>query len=268
MLKRIGLLLTLIIVALVVLGSWRPFQSTATSFPAAGVTTLQVNEGVTGLTVTTGDRVQVAQTIRSWLPGSMGRITRNNGTLILDGCGWFCQVQYEVTVPVGTDLSGRMAIGDVTAANVGAVHLVIATGDVQLSGPTGEVVVQTGTGQVQVTSPKSSTSVTTGTGRITITNASGPVTATTGTGQITITDAGGPVTATTGTGEVAATLSTPTSANIKTGTGAVTLRVPSGSYRVQVFTSSRQQIGIPIDSSSPHLLTVTTGTGSVTIESR
>ena len=53
-------------------------------------------------------------------------------TLLLHGCGSFCSVDYEVTVPVGTTVRGEVSSGDVVVEGTADVDVRASSGDVKL----------------------------------------------------------------------------------------------------------------------------------------
>lgn len=250
--------LTVIVVVVVVLLAWaalsqtfwRPFSPSSTSSPGT-VTTIDVRESVAGLTVTTGDRTEVRQIIRSWRPGASGEVNLNGGTLTLGGCGWWCRVQYEVSVPAGVELTGGLGSGDLTAVNVGRVTFSTGSGTIRLTSATGPITVETGSGNIEVTA------------------AADTVDASAGSGNVTVTDPGGMVTAETGSGNIELTLAEPSSATLDANSGNITAYVPAGPYRIAGSTGSGERdISVATDPASTYVLTLDTGSGNVRVQPR
>ena len=229
---------------------WRPFRPTSTTSPGA-VTAIDVRRGVDGLTVTPGDRTEVRQIVSSWIPGRSGDVTLSGTTLSLDGCGWWCRVRYEVSVPAGVQLTGRLDSGDLTAERVGSVTFATGSGSIRLTSVDGPISVETGSGDIRIV------------------GASDEVRASAGSGNVTVTDPGGTVKAETGSGNIDLTLAAPSSATLHTGSGNITARVPAGSYRIAGKTGSgNRDITVATDPASTYVLTLDTGSGNVRVQPR
>ena len=229
---------------------WRPFSPSSTTSPGA-VTAIEVRRGVDGLTVTTGERTEVRQFVSSWIPGRSGDVIVNGTTLTLGGCGWWCRVRYEVSVPAGVQLTGRLDSGDLTAENVGNVTFTTGSGSIRLASVDGPISVETGSGDIHII------------------GATDAVQASAGSGNITVTDPGGTVTAQTGSGNIDLTLAAPSTATLHTGSGNITARVPAGPYRIAGKTGSgNRDITVATDPASTYVLTLDTGSGNVRVQPR
>lgn len=256
MTKR-SITLTVVVVVVVLLAwagvsqtFWRPFGTSSTT-SHGDVTTIDVRRVVDGLTVTTGDRTEVRQIVTSWVPGASGDVTLSGTTLTLDGCGWWCRVRYEVSVPAGVQLTGRLDSGELTAQDVGNVTFT------------------TGSGSIRLTSVDGPTTVETGSGDIRIVGTADAVQASAGSGNVTVTDPGGTVTAETGSGNIDLTLAEPSSATLHAGSGNITARVPAGPYRIAGTTGSgTRDIAVATDPASTYVLTLDTGSGNVSVQPR
>ncbi|MFG2115058.1 DUF4097 domain-containing protein [Streptomyces sp. NPDC048718] len=156
-----------------------------------------------------------------------------NGVLILDDCGSFdCSVAYDVEVPAGIPVSGKVSNGTVSLTKVGAVR------------------------------------VKTGAGRIELTGVNGPVDVTTANGRITGSDVkGGRVQARTSNGSIDLTLAAPLDVEARTTNGSIALKVPGTGYRIAARTSNGdKRIGLPDDPAGLHRLTLKSSHGSISVE--
>lgn len=74
----------------------------------------------------------------------------DDGTLVLEGCGSRCGVEYEVTVPRTVDVTGESRSGNVDLTGVDEVELESRSGDVTLRDARGPVDVTTRSGDVTI----------------------------------------------------------------------------------------------------------------------
>lgn len=105
-----------------------------------------------------------------------------------------------------------------------------------------------------------------GTGKITIVRAAA-VDLRSDTGDLTISNTTGPVKLTTGTGDIEVGLAKPGGVTASAETGKVVVTVPDGAYQVRADaeTGSVDTNGVRHDASSPNVLDLKAGTGSVTV---
>ncbi|QDY81303.1 DUF4097 family beta strand repeat protein [Streptomyces qinzhouensis] len=122
-----------------------------------------------------------------------------NGVLVLGDCGKDCTAEYEVEVPDGIPVRGKVSGGTVKLSQVGSVRVTTGSGRVELNGVTGAVEVVTGKGRITGRNIK-----------------------------------GGPVRAQSSEGAVQLTARTPVSATVRTDGGRINVRVPKARYQVSV----------------------------------
>jgi len=123
------------------------------------------------------------------------------------------EADFTVEVPRGVSVRVASGSGEVTVTGV--------TGDVHAASGSGSVEVGSGAGQVRASS---------GSGSVTVDGALGSVQASTGSGPVRITTARGPVTASTGSGSIdvsMASLPGNDDMSFSTGSGTITLRLPA-----------------------------------------
>lgn len=79
-----------------------------------------------------------------------------------------CEIDYEITVPAGTDLTVETTVGRIVTESVdGALDLGSVVGSVRVSGNSGDVAVETDSGEIDVTRVEGSLEAETDTGEIT-----------------------------------------------------------------------------------------------------
>lgn len=155
-----------------------------------------------------------------------------NGVLVLGGCGNDCSVAYTVDLPAGRPVTGETSSGAVKLSRTGAVQVTTGAGAIDLDDISGSVETRSGSGAI------------------------------TGHGL-----KGGPVRAKSSGGAVELALSTPQDVRAEADSGAVTLTVPDGSYRVVTRTGSGgQDVAVPNDPAGEHRLDLTTGSGGITVK--
>jgi hypothetical protein len=240
--------------AILVLGTitWVPYQVVTLlaheerveeqSFPAAGLTTLQVDGSSGSITITGSDtdsihvRAEISDGLRP--TGESRRVVGDtlqlHSTCPNYGSDW-CHVNYEVSVP--RDIAVVVNSGD---------------GSVDLSGTTGPVNIDTDNGSLDIADVSGDVHVASDNGRITAARLrSQTVTAGTDNGRLTLEFAAAPTT-------VVATADN----------GRVTVVVPNDgtAYRVETETDNgSENVSVPTDGASTRTITARTDNGSVTI---
>ncbi|MBZ4322784.1 DUF4097 family beta strand repeat-containing protein [Streptomyces huiliensis] len=155
-----------------------------------------------------------------------------NGVLVLADCGNDCTVDYEVTVPAGIPVSGKITSGAVDLTSVGAVQVKATSGAVDLSDITGPVDIKATSGSVKARGLKD-----------------------------------GPVKVKATSGAVDLALTSPQNVEADLTSGSLTVRAPAGPYRVTTDTDSgSKHISIPQSPSAPHHLDLSTSSGSITVK--
>jgi hypothetical protein len=183
--------------------------------------------------------------------------TTRSGVAVTPRCHFFagnCSFDFHAVVPVGKRALISTGSGNVTLAN--------------LSGP---VSAGTGSGDIHAENISGAGTMATGSGDVSGATVSGTrVAFKTGSGNIAIAALSGTnVVASTGSGDVSLTFTTvPGHVRVDTGSGNVTLLLPPGNtqYQVNATTDSgNRSITVPTNSASQHVITVTTGSGDISI---
>jgi len=149
--------------------------------------------------VTAGDAIEIRRTVgyHDTKPGKTYRM--DGGALVFEACPERnCWVAYEVTVPKGTKVSGRLDSGDIEIAGLAGANVEASSGNVTVRDVEGEVNAKTESGNVQMWS------------------------------------IGGPVVAGAESGNITVALDQPRGVAATTSSGNVTVTVPAGSYHVRL----------------------------------
>lgn len=164
-------------------------------------------------------------------PGDSFRL--DGDQLVLADCGSSCRVDYDVTVPSGTAITGKTSSGDIDLEGVASVDVSSNSGAVRATNVAGSVKVHADSGDIDL-------------------------------GSI-----GQDVTAQADSGSVKLRLDASDAARnvqLKADSGDVDVTVPNATYRVEGSSDSgSRNIGVPQDPSSPRLLRLDSDSGDVTV---
>lgn len=187
----------------------------------------------------------------------MGRRVR-----VSNSAGEQVRADLEITVPAGSQLKIRNAVGSVTAERIdGELGLAARVGRIQVADGTGRLRADTGSGRVEITGFRGDVVADTGSGRVTIENVLGNVKADTGSGSVALRGIDGDIVADTGSGSVAITDARARHVEVDTGSGSVRLRDVTGSLKVDTGSGSVSGEGLAVGAE----LDVDTGSGSVSL---
>ena len=214
------------------------------------------------------------------------RVTQAAGRqLRLTGTAHYSLIRSTVTwhaTPSGVTVSPRchfvtgVCFFDFHAVVPGGKRALLSTGsgNVTLAGLSGPVSAGTGSGDISgVTLSGPNVTLKTGSGNISIAGLAGAhVIASAGSGDISIAGlAGAHVIASAGSGDITLTFTkVPVHVRVDDGSGDVTLVLPPGStlYRVNATTDSgNREVTVPTSSVSQHVITVSDGSGNISITS-
>ncbi|MFD7658842.1 DUF4097 domain-containing protein [Actinosynnema sp. NPDC059797] len=170
-------------------------------------------------------------------------------TLVLDGCGNRCTVDYEVVVPsADVRVVGENSSGDVRFEGVAAVEVQVGSGNADMRDVSGPIRIDNHSGDV------------------TAANVGGDFTGQLGSGNATLSDMHGAVTVEDHSGDVDVHVTAAKSVHAVSGSGNVTVRVPRAPYRVDVETGSGdQRVGVPNDPAAPVELFLRASSGDVNV---
>jgi hypothetical protein len=170
-------------------------------------------------------------------------------TLILNGCGNRCAVDYEVTVPSkDVRIVGNNDSGDVRLESVAAVEIEVGSGDTTVRGVAGVVRITTGSGDLDVA------------------DVDGDFTGRVSSGRTHLADMRGKVTIDNGSGDVDVQMAAVVSVRAETGSGDLTVKVPKGAYQVDVDADSGEKaVEVGNDPNATAELVLRAGSGDVTV---
>jgi hypothetical protein len=224
---------------------------------AVKITRITVRPGSSGdITVRTSgsaSQVRIKRVLRYQGAQPTIRYEINGDELVLPmDCGSpRCSVSYEVTAPEGVVVRGEATSGNVELHRVGAVEFTMVSGNVSVTGASGDVHAKTSSGNVEVA------------------DATGALRLHTSSGDIEARRVVGAVDAEAGSGNVTVEFSEPASAQVRTGSGDIELTVPDGRYRVRTETGSGDtNLTVTNDPTASLLLDASTGSGNLTINRR
>ena len=185
-----------------------------------------------------------------------------------------CELDATAAVPATvTALTANSGSGDATVAGIkGPVKLSTGDGNLSVSHASGPLTLNTGSGNIAVSASESATlSASSGNGDITADQVtSTTITANTDSGNISGSIATDTITASSGNGDIQITLtSVPGNVRVNTNSGNITLVLPPGGTRYHIaansLSGSVSDASVPQATSSNHLITATSGSGSISI---
>ncbi|GAB3140247.1 DUF4097 family beta strand repeat-containing protein [Amycolatopsis sp. NPDC004378] len=167
--------------------------------------------------------------------------------LVLTDCGTNCSVDFEVVVPAGVPVTGRVDSGGLDIAGVASVDVQADSGHARVEDVPGLVKLRMDSGGTDLRNV----------GEVQLHSDSGGIR---GTGVR------GPVDVTSSSGGVDFSLVQANNVTIKADSGSIDVRVPGGPYRVVGDSDSgHRSVDVPTDGSAPNTLDLTTDSGSVTV---
>lgn len=188
-------------------------------------------------------------------------------TLVLDGCGNDCEINYEVLVP-SADITvvGDIGSGDATVEGLASVDFRTGSGKVIARDIVGDVKVKTGSGNFEGARIGGAVTADIGSGRIQLDAVKGKALLGTGSGEIDGTSMENEVIANADSGGIRLTLSAAKSVRATTGSGDITVRVPGGPFKVVGSSGSGERaIHVPTDPVAPLELNLNAGSGDVQV---
>jgi len=227
------------------------------SVPArGGQTRVRIDNASATLRPGSGDQISLSGTLRGSLarPSFSWRQAASGLTLHSRCWAWagFCSLEYDITAPAELPLTVSDRSGDLNASGFG--------GHVTLSGGAGNITASHLSGTIELAS---------GSGDITASGLDGSVRLSDGAGNIVVSGlAATDVTGDNGSGDITLTFTrVPRLVNVTSESGNITLVLPPGpSYRVTALaTSGNSTVSVKTSPSSPYVITVSDGTGNITI---
>ncbi|GAB3703062.1 DUF4097 family beta strand repeat-containing protein [Amycolatopsis oliviviridis] len=232
------------------LGWWWPSDAEATAELAQQIKSVRVDNDEGAVKIRTGSgpvRVHQEFEYRWNKPGDAYRV--EGDTLVLAGCGTSCEVAYDVTVPVGIPVSGKLDSGSLQIAGASTVDVTVDSGSVSVADVPGTVKVRSDAGRVELE------------------NIGQAVTVQAASGAIKGERLGGNVEARSDSGRIELELVKGADVTARTASGSVEVTVPAGDYNVTGTTDSgRRDIDVNQSGSAQHKLDLNTDSGSVKVK--
>ncbi|MDX8029918.1 DUF4097 family beta strand repeat-containing protein [Lentzea sp. BCCO 10_0856] len=188
-------------------------------------------------------------------------------TLVLDGCGRNCEINYTVLVPsADISLIGDTGSGDATIEGLAAVDFRTGSGRIIARDIAGDVKVKAGSGDFEGGRIGGAVTADMGSGRIVLDAIRGKALLGTGSGDINATSMASEVIAKADSGRIELMLSAANSVRANTGSGEVVVRVPGGPFKIVGSSGSGERaIHVPTDPGASLELNLTTGSGDVQV---
>lgn len=115
-------------------GWWWPSTAEADVEVAGTVRAVQIDNDSGNMSIRAADveRTEIHQRFEyTWSkPEADDGYQMDGDTLVLDGCGWNCEVDYEVVVPRGTAVTGDADAGNIELDGVASADVRADSGDV------------------------------------------------------------------------------------------------------------------------------------------
>lgn len=249
--KAIGGLL-LIGIAVGIATGWI-WSSTATATEAVGqrIDKVAIDNDSGNVTVRAGDvtSTQVKQTFsyRFDRPDDTA-FDVEGSTLQLNGCGWWCTVDYEVTVPEGTTVTGKVDSGNVALTGVASATVEADSGNITLRDIAGQVTVNVDSGNVALH------------------DIGGEITLDADSGNVDGTGLGGAVVANVDSGDVNLTFAEAADVTADIDSGNIDLAMPEGPYEVVGESDSGERnVQVATDPDAEHILRIEVDSGDLSI---
>jgi DUF4097 and DUF4098 domain-containing protein YvlB len=167
-------------------------------------------------------------------------------------CGWQCHVDFEVTVPRGTKVTGHNTSGDLSIAGVSGVDADSESGRVELENVTGDVKLHLTSGNASVDGL---------TGKLDFDATSGDLSAE----HL----KGGPVNAKTVSGDLNVSLDEPADVDARGTSGDIHVEAPASDYQIRTDTRNGDVDNELTDNTTAvHKISATTVSGDVDLSSR
>ncbi|KFZ83721.1 hypothetical protein ED92_07405 [Amycolatopsis sp. MJM2582] len=232
------------------LGWWWPSDAEATAEVAQPIRSVRIDNEEGRVKVHAGEgpvRIHQQFEYRGGKPGDAFRV--EGDTLVLADCGSSCEVAYDVVVPAGIPVSGKLDSGALDIAGASTVDVTVDSGRVEVRDVPGTVKVRSEAGRVDLA------------------NIGQAVTVQAASGAIKGERLGGDVEARTDSGRIELELLKSADVTARTDSGSVEVTVPSGEYNVTGGTGSgHRDIEVNQSGSAQHKLDLNTDSGSVTVK--
>ncbi len=242
--------------------SYKDSDSVAQSF-----TSVRFANDSGGVTIRTGDHASVEREVHysDEKPGQTSHV--EDGVLTLDSCGKRnCWIDYEVTVPEGTTVTGQLDSGTADISGVAAATVRASSGEVTVKDVAGAVKVEASSGSITLAGIGGSVVAKAESGSIQADDVRGDLVLAASSGSVEARGIGGTTKVDSSSGSVAVELAAARDVRVDAKSGNVEVTVPAGSYAVSTSTGSGDvDSEIDDDATGDHRLDLHTNSGNITV---
>ena len=238
------------------------------------LTEVNLSGGAGSVTVRPGAEgtVRVERTVRYTGDKRPGATDHTDGTVLrlTTDCGLNCSVSYRITAPSGVKVTGANGSGRLDLSSVSTVSVDVGSGSVSVHDASGAVNVKTGSGSIDLSDVHGPAAARTGSGTIHLRGIGGTAVADTGSGTVQGSGLDGRTTVHTGSGTITLDLVSAQDVTARSGSGRITVTVPSGQkFKVVASTDSgHTNVRIPTDPSADHVIDLHADSGGVTVQAQ
>ena len=220
------------------------------------------------ITIRSGDSAKVKREVhyRDEKPSEDTYRVRD-GVLQVDSCDRpDCWIDYEITVPEGTTVSGQLDSGAAHIAGVAEVNMRSSSGEVDISDVEGEVNVEASSGSVNLSNIGGAVVAKAESGTVRADDVRGDVTLQASSGSVEARGIGGATHVEADSGQVVVELTVAEDVRVDADSGSVEVAVPDGSYQVTTSSDSGSVSSeIDNDAAGDHKLDLHTDSGSIDV---
>lgn len=231
------------------------------------VASVRVANDSGNVTIRTGEQTTVRRTVHydDNRPDATHRV--EGDALVLDRCPVRrCWIEYEVTVPAGTRVLGRLDAGDFEADGVASVNIKSGSGGVAVRNISGTVTVEASSGSVDLANIGDAVTVRAHSGSVNVDNARAAVTVHADSGTVDARGVSGAADVASESGSVSVQLTTAQDVRAHADSGEVNITVPRAAYRLKTSTDSGEVSGdVADDPAGTHQLDVSSDSGDVVV---
>jgi hypothetical protein len=234
---------------------------------AQSFTSVRFANDAGGVTIRAGDEASVKREIHygDEKPGATFRV--KDGVLQLDPCDKRnCWIDYEITVPAGTTVTGQLDSGDADISGVAEATVRSSAGGVTVKDVAGPVKVEASSGDVTLADVGGSVVAKVDSGSIQADNVRGDLTLEVSSGDVQARGIGGATKVDADSGSVEVALTAAQNVRVDADSGDVDVTVPAGSYAVSTSSDSGDVTSdIDNDAAGEHRLDLHADSGSITV---
>jgi hypothetical protein len=229
--------------------NWGTDADTTTPLTTA-IRGVKLNGDSGSVKIRTGTTASVRQHLHYMWRDKPGNAFHVDGDqLVLEDCGNHCSASFEVVVPAGIPVSGKLDSGMLDVAGASSVDVQADSGSAKIENVSGLVKLRHDSGSVELHDV----------GEVQLQNDSGSIRGD---------SVRGPVDVTSSSGSVRFALAQENNVKVHADSGSVEVTVPGGPYHVIGSTDSgHRRIDVQTSDSASHTLDLTTDSGSVTVRS-